>query len=191
MYKPTAGSPVKMSKSRRSLINVMLFGLIGASAYEISIRGEHWPFSSYPMFSKTRREGRVEHYALQAIPQDGSQAFPLYQPKHVHPFLWYRQRAAFRRMLEGPGGKAAVKVGLADTMARYEQGRVKGRHDGPPLRALQLYRIEWSIDPDEPDLVKNEQSAFITEVLSEEALSETGRTKNTTAERILAHKRQL
>ncbi len=158
----------EISKGRRSLLNILLIGLIIASAYEISVRGEHWPFSSYPMFSKTRREARVEHYALQAVPQDGSEPFPLYQSNQIRPFLWYRQRAAFRRMLEGEGGKAAVKIGLADTMARYERNRQQGRHDGPPLQALRLYRVDWSIDPNAPDLVNTEDRSFVAEVVATE-----------------------
>ncbi|MEO0455047.1 MAG: hypothetical protein AAF152_00495 [Cyanobacteria bacterium P01_A01_bin.114] len=168
----TQSSRFGMSKNRRAVINLMLLGLLGGSAYEIGVRGEHWPFSSYPMFSKTRREARVVHYALLALPQDGSEAFPLYKSKHIHPFLWYRQREAFRRMLEGPGGKAAVKKGLADTIDRYEQGRQQGRHDGPRLRALQLYRVDWSIDPHAPDLVRKADRSFIAEVLAEEAIAD-------------------
>ncbi len=171
MSRSTEVAPSGISKSRRSLVNLMLFGLLGASAYEIGVRGEHWPFSSYPMFSKTRQEARVVHYALRAIPQDGSEEFPLYKPEQIHPFLWYRQRSAFRRMIEGPGGKAAVKKGLADTLDRYERGRQQGRHDGPPLRALQMYRVEWSIDPNAPDLIKKEEKSFVTEALANEPLA--------------------
>lgn len=167
-YQSPKNTPFRISKSRRTLVNLMLFGLLGGSAYEIGTRGEHWPFSSYPMFSKTRKEARVVHYALVAVPQSGAEAFPLYQSKHIHPFLWYRQRAAFKRMLEKPDGKAAAKEGLADTMARYERGRQQGRHEGPPLRALRLYRVEWSIDPDAPDLVRKEERSFIVETLADQ-----------------------
>lgn len=157
----------RISKGRRSLLNIMLIGLSIASAYEIAVRGEHWPFSSYPMFSKTRTEGRVLHHALLAIPKDGSEAFPLYESKYIYPFLWYRQRAALRRMLNGPGGTEAVKKGLEDTLARYEYNRQKGRHDGPELRSLQLYEIDWAVVPDAPDFIQSEKRDFIAEVQSQ------------------------
>ncbi len=166
-YEPTKTLPSGLSKNRRWLVNFLLTGLLIASAYEIAVRGEHWPFSSYPMFSKTRTEARVVHHALLAIPEDGSEAFPLYESKYIYPFLWYRQRAAFRRMLNGPDGTEAVKKGLEDTMARYEYNRQRGRHDGPPLRSLQLYQIDWSIDPDAPDFIRTEERDFVAEVLAE------------------------
>lgn len=166
--KPSEVVPDGISKNRRSLINLMLVGLLIASAYEISVRGEHWPFSSYPMFSKTRTEGRVEHYALLAVPENGSEAFPLYESKYIYPFLWYRQRAALRRMLDGPGGTEAVKTGLADTLERYEYNRQKGRHDGPVLRSLQLYRVDWSVEPNAPDFVQSEDRDFIAAVSANE-----------------------
>lgn len=164
---PTKIIPSGISKNRQRLVNLLLAGLLIASAYEIAVRGEHWPFSSYPMFSKTRTEARVLHHAILAIPQDGSEAFPLYESKYIYPFLWYRQRAALRRMLNGPGGTEAVKEGLKDTLARYEYNRQQGRHDGPLLRSLQLYQIDWSIDPDEPDFIRTEERDFVAEVLAE------------------------
>lgn len=168
MRKAAERLPGNISQSRRAFVNLTLLGLLTGSAYEIGTRGEHWPFSSYPMFSKTRREARVVHYALQAVPQDGSAAFPLYKSKHIHPFLWYRQRAAFKQMLEKGKGIAAVEKGLADTMERYEHGRQIGRHDGPPLRSLRLYRVDWSIDPYAADLIKHEKRAFVAEVFAED-----------------------
>lgn len=167
MREATEHPPGNLSQSRRAFVNFMLLGLLTGSAYEIGTRGEHWPFSSYPMFSKTRQEARVIHYALQAVPQDGSAAFPLYKSKHIHPFLWYRQRAAFKQMFEQKGGTAAVKEGLADTLERYEHGRRIGRHSGPPLKALRLYRVDWSIDPHKPDLIRRENRSFIAEVLAD------------------------
>ncbi|MEL6381773.1 MAG: hypothetical protein AAFQ89_04740 [Cyanobacteria bacterium J06626_18] len=115
---------------------------------------------------KVRQEGRVDHLAFVAIPEDGSAPFPLYKHEHIHPYRWYRQRQAFRRILDGPDGEAAVQIALTDLLQRYEKGRQTGRHDGPPLQAIQLYRIDWQVDPNAPDLVARAERMFVTEVMS-------------------------
>jgi hypothetical protein len=148
------------------LVQLGLVGLLAASAFEIHTHGEHWPFSSYPMFSKTRREARVLHHALVAVPRDGSAVFPLYKSAQIHPFHWYRHQKAFKAMLERHGGETAVRKGLADGLERYERARRDGRHDGPPLQALRLYRVDYELDPDAPDLIRHEERTLVAEVLS-------------------------
>lgn len=159
-----AHQPAGPSGVRKALVNLGLLGLLAGSAFEMGTGGEHWPFSSYPMFSRVRREARVDHLALVAIPGDGSPEFPLYRSEHIHPYHWYRHRGALRRMLERPDGEAAVRKGLADCLDRYERGRRAGRHAGPPLRALRLYRVDWAIDPDAPSLIAHESRTLVAEV---------------------------
>ena len=35
---------------------------------------------------------------------------------------------------------------LRDLLRRYEERRRAGQHDGPPLRGLRLYRLQWQLD---------------------------------------------
>ena len=37
-------------------------------------------------FTMTRQEARVIHYALRAVPQNGSEEFPLYKSEQIRPF---------------------------------------------------------------------------------------------------------
>jgi hypothetical protein len=152
---------------RKALVELGLIGLLFGAAFDIYTRREHWPFSHYPMFSRVRQEARVLHHAIVAVPRDGSAEFPLYKSAHLHPFHWYRHRRAFKTMLEEPDrGVEAARIGLADCLERYERNRRSGRHDGPPLRAVRLYRVEWAIDPDAPDLIGREDRTFVAEVAS-------------------------
>jgi hypothetical protein len=149
---------------RRVLVNAVLVGVLFGAAFEVVTGGEHWPFSSYPMFSRVRQEARVDHLAFVAVPADGSPAFALYEHEQIHPYRWYRQRQAFKRLLDGSGGEPSVRVGLADLLRRYELGRREGRHGGPPLEAIRLYRVDYDIDPGAPDLLVREDRRFVTEV---------------------------
>ena len=174
-HRPAEPAPDSGSRTRRVLVNLLLVGLLAGAAFEIGTGGEHWPFSSYPMFSRIRQEARVDHLAFVAVPSDGSAAFPLYKHEQIHPFHWYRQRRAFKRLLDGPGGEAAARVGLADLLQRYESGRRDGRHEGPPLETLRLYRVEWAIDPDAPELIEHEERTFVVEVASADGATDGGR----------------
>ena len=161
-------APAELSTTRRGLIELGLFGLMFGAGYDMYTRREHWPFSTYPMFGRIRREAEVLHHALLAIPGDGSAAFPLYKSSQIHPFHWYRHRRAFKTMLQEPGGEEAARRGLADCLRRYERARLEGRHDGPPLRAIRLYRVQWMLDPDAPDLVGHEERTFVAEATTQD-----------------------
>lgn len=157
-------TPIEMSQTRRVLVNIMLLGLLAASAFEIATGGEHWPFSSYPMYSGVRQEARVDHLVFIAVPQDGSASFPLYKHEQIYPYLWSRQRKAFQRLLERPDGEEAVQAGLENLLQRYEANRQRERHGAPPLKAVQLYRVEWTLDPNAPNMIEREERTFVTTV---------------------------
>lgn len=157
---PVAG----MSFGRRAFVTVVVVALMGMTAFTMRTGREHWPFSSYPMFAKTRTEARVDHIALVAVPADGSDVFPLFRNDQVAPFGWYRQRRAFQRMLDGAGGVSAAEEGLRNLLARYEAGRLAGQHDGLPLRAIRMYRVDYHIDPHAADLLHDVDRRLIAEV---------------------------
>ncbi len=130
MHRAIDPTPVGISRVRRMLVNLGLIGLLAGSGFDIATRGEHWPFSSYPMFSRTRQEARLDHVSLIAIPRDGSEGFPLYETGQIHPFYWTRHREAFQRMLDRPGGEADAREAMEDCLERYERGRRAGRRSG-------------------------------------------------------------
>ena len=102
--------------------------------------------------------------ALVAVPRDGSAEFPLFRHEQIRPFHLYRQRRGLKNMLDGPGGVAAVEGGLRDVLDRYEHNRLRGHHDAPPLRSVRLYRVDYRVEPDEPDLLLSADRTFIAEV---------------------------
>ena len=39
-----------------------------------------------------------------------------------------------------------LKEAACDAGERYEELRLRGHHDGPPLRAVRLYQVRWRLD---------------------------------------------
>ena len=161
---PAAAPDPALPRAQRWAVSAALAALLGVTALGMHRGQEFWPVSFYPMFAGTRLEARVDHVALRAVPADGSAAFPLFRSEQLHPYGWYRHRRALRRLLDGAGGVPAARVALADTLRRYEQGRRRGRHDGPPLRALRLERVDDRLEPSAPGMVRSSDRVVVTEV---------------------------
>jgi hypothetical protein len=152
-----------MSPSRRALINIVIVGLLAGSAYDIVTDQEHWPFSQYPMFSGVWRSPTFTWLRLFGVTADGRE-FPLDENRYVAPFDQSRLPKALKRIIEERRRPADVKIALADCLARYEVLRQEARHDGPPLAALRLYELEWTIDPAGANLDHPDRRSFIAEV---------------------------
>ena len=145
------------------LVNVLAAGLIGGSAYDIATDQEHWPFSQYPMFSGVWRSHTFTWLRLFGVTADGGE-FPLDSNEHVAPFDQSRLPKAMKRMLEEPDGASRIHAAVADCLARYEDLRRAEVHDGPPLVAMRLYELEWTIDTAGANVDRPDRRAFIAEV---------------------------
>jgi hypothetical protein len=53
---------------------------------------------------------------------------------------------------------------LRDMLERYERLRSAGAHDGPPLRAVRLYEVEWTLDPHAANLQSPDRKQLLAEV---------------------------
>jgi hypothetical protein len=129
------------------LINLVLVAFIAGSAYDTITDQEHWPFSQYPMFSGTWSSPTFTWLRLFGVTADGRE-FALDENRFVAPFDQSRLPKALRRMLELPDGAARIRTALPDLFARYEQLRRDHTHEGPPIVALRLYELEWTIHAD-------------------------------------------
>jgi hypothetical protein len=150
------------ARVRRICINLILVGLIAGSAYDIVTDQEHWPFSQYPMFSGTWTSPTFTWLRLFGVAADGRE-FALDANSYVAPFDQSRLPKALKRMMAARDGDARIQIALPDLFARYEQLR-GAAHDGPPIVALRLYELEWTIDPHAANVNRPDRRRFIAEV---------------------------
>jgi hypothetical protein len=145
------------------LINFILITLIGGSIYDIVADREHWPFSQYPMFSGVWRSPTFTWLRLIGVTADGRE-FVLDRNAYIEPFDQSRLPKGFKRMLEEGGDPARVRMAVADCLRRYEELRRAGRHTGPPLTAMRLYELEWTIDRQAANVDRPDRRRFVAEV---------------------------
>jgi hypothetical protein len=148
---------------RRAVVNAVLAALLAGSAYDVATDQEHWPFSQYPMFSGVWRSPTFTWLRLFGVTADGRE-FPLDSNRFIAPFDQSRLPKALKRILGGRDGPARVRTALADCLARYEELRQQKSHEGPPLAALRLYELEWTIDPDAANVDRPDHRVFVAEV---------------------------
>ena len=140
---------------RRKLVAYLAIGVVvGGQVYDLVFDREHWPFSPYPMYSYVMGE-RVSVYRLMGVEDDGGE-FPLLNSRYLRPLNWLGMAGALSRLDRKPDRERLLGEALGDCLARYERRRVAGEHDGPPLRAIRLYRLSWTMNPsasnrDRPD----------------------------------------
>ena len=53
---------------------------------------------------------------------------------------------------------------LLDTLTRYEQLRLAGRHNGPPLQGLRLYKLGWRRDNRAENVDRPDRQELVAEV---------------------------
>ena len=153
-----------MRRSRLILVHLMIAAIVVGSGFDIGVGREHWPFSNYPMYSRIERGDtvtRFHFYGVLATPGGGE--MPLTDDRFIAPFDKTRLNAALQQLSRDPDGARLLREAARDTLARYEARRRAGLHDGPPLRAIRLYRLTWQIDP----LTRNRDRPERREVLLE------------------------
>jgi hypothetical protein len=130
------------------VVYAALLLLAGASIYDIITGQEHWPISPYAMYSNVEREYTLSRLRVFGVTEDTPEReMLLLAPQHIHPFDPSRFISAFRRFERRPQNGPVFREALNDCLDRYEARRLAGRHDGPPIRALRLYRQRWKLDP--------------------------------------------
>ena len=145
------------------MVNLVLLGFLAGSAYDIVTDQEHWPFSQYPMFSGTWRSSTFTWLRLFGVTSDGRE-FALDANRYISPFDQSRLPKALRQMLQERDGLARMHTALIDLSARYEELRQDDRHDGPPIVAMRLYELEWTIEPHARNLDHPDRRVLIAEV---------------------------
>ncbi len=144
----------RIAPLRLLLVHLGLFVILAGSLFDIATGREHWPFSPYPMFSSIEREPVEEKVRLYGVPLGESngggattdEEFPLLDEAAIQPFDEARLASGLRK-LQRRGDDPALRAAMSDVLARYETLRLAGQQDGPPLQAVRLYELSWTLDP--------------------------------------------
>lgn len=111
------------------------------------VGGEVWPFLDYRMYAEAKLTPEVDWLELLGRTEDGA-AFHLDNEQYIVPFTY----SELLRALESLDVASAVDASPARRALRglliaYEKQRRAAAHDGPPLRALEVYRVVWMAQP--------------------------------------------
>jgi hypothetical protein len=154
---------VSMSKSRLVVIYALGAVILGGALSDLVRDTEHWPFSPYPMYSGLSPDKTLSVPRLYGIVQSS----PLIEIQldnglYLQPF----DNSRLAEALDHARQENRLEEAVADCLTRYEALRRAGRHDGPPLVAMRLYRVTWTLDPSPSDLDHPDRKELLTEVVA-------------------------
>jgi hypothetical protein len=142
--------PEPLQKPARPRV-LLVYGVITlitiGSLFDIVTGREHWPFSPYPMYATVTRERSLTVLRLYGVTKEApAREMPLVALRYIQPFTSARLEGALRT-IKARRGRQPLKAALSDCLRRYEKLRRAGRHEGPPLQGIRLYRVYWKLDP--------------------------------------------
>lgn len=145
---PAFDASIPLERTRIWLANAVIAVIIGGSLFEYLAGAENWPFSRYPMYSGVQRERSFSVLRLFGVTdEERPHEIPLTDFRYIQPLDEIRLWIASDRMLRHPNSQQLLSEALRDCLARYEALRLAGRHEGPPLQGIRLYRLSWELDP--------------------------------------------
>ena len=160
---------MNLEKRRLWLVYALLALLVGGSLYDMVTRIEHWPFSPYPMFSGVRRDRSLNVLRLFGVIEGNlGHEIPLVKSEYIHPMDEARLRVGLRWITRSNHRQQLLREALQDSLMRYESLRREGRHDGPPLQGIRLYRVYWKLDPWARNVERPDHRDLVFEVMRPE-----------------------
>jgi glycosyltransferase involved in cell wall biosynthesis len=139
---------VAMSPRRLVLAAALVAATACGSLYDIATDREHWPFSPYAMFSFVERRPTLRALRLFGVTGDAAlPEIPLLDSRFIQPFDQCRLTTALAGTYYNVARRPLITLMLRDVLERYERLRLAGVHDGPPLQAVRLYELDWTLDP--------------------------------------------
>lgn len=153
-----------MSKQRVLLVNAFIVFLVANSLFDIALDEQHWPFAQYDMYSDVERSYSVSKLVLFGVEQEPPyHEIPL-RGSYIQPFDQARLNAAFRRINSKEKREHLLNEALLDSLTRYEQLRLAGRHNGPPLQGVRLYKMRWRLDNQAENVDRPDRWELVAEV---------------------------
>ncbi len=138
---PDAGLSMSCAQRAAAYLAILAFGV--PSVLVALIGGEAWPFLDYRMYADVKPTSEVEWLAL--VGRTANDApFPLDNELYITPFAPSELlRALYSLDILGETNTAPARRALQGLLAAYNRGRRTGEHNGPPLIALEVYRLQW------------------------------------------------
>jgi len=142
MSQRSSALPSVMSAARLMVVNALISFVVLGSLACIALDREAWPFSHYPMYSWLYR-GEVRNIRLYGLA--ANREVPLTEYHYWSPLGAHRAGGALGGLEDLPDGSLRASVALRQLAVRYEEQRLRGAHDGPPLSVLRVYEFAWKI----------------------------------------------
>jgi len=149
---------------------LLAYGIIAiiftGSMYDIIKDRDHWPFSAYPMFSVIPKREPIRLLRLFGVTEGlDAHEVALVAPEYLSPFDDIRLQAQLA-LLTPPDRRPQLDEALRDCLARYQKRLREHRHDGPSLRGIRLYQMEWDFEPYATNLEQPNKRELVAEVLT-------------------------
>jgi len=155
---------VEMSKSRLFVVYGLGAIIIGGALSDLVRDTEHWPFSQYPMFSQTEVTRTFSMLRLYGVlEQSPSVEVPLDNNLYLQPF----DNSRLPEALENAAKINRLDEAVTNCLTRYEALRRAGRHNGPPLVGMRLYRLTWTLDPSASNVDQPDRKELLTKVIEQ------------------------
>ena len=133
------------SRPRLFLVYVLGAFITGGSLLDLVADTEHWPFSPYRLVASVQESRSLEALLLIGVAAGRPrQEILLTQFEYTQPFDNSRLRSSLGQIYDDR--REHLSEAVRDCLVRYEALRRAGRHHGPALEAMRLYRASWDLD---------------------------------------------
>jgi len=139
------------------LITTVVLGSLAC----IALDTEAWPLSQYPMYSDMRQEKFYQTLVF-GVTEFGEVDLSVEQ--YWRPYGRVHLGLAVERW-QADADK--LEAALSGALSLYESRRLLGRHDGPAVRGLRFYKLEWRLHPRLENVDRPERKELILEFLRE------------------------
>jgi hypothetical protein len=136
-----------MSPCQRIAAYIAILGFGVPSVIIALVGGEVWPFLDYRMYAEAKLTPQVDWLQLVGRTADG-QIFPLDDEAYMVPFTYSELLRALDALeVSRQVDTSSARRALTGLLVAYEMQRRAGEHDGPLLKALEVYRVIWMARP--------------------------------------------
>ncbi len=123
-------SSYNISRSRMILASFLILSLVGIHLYEIIASTEHWPFSSYPMYSMLHESDSFTTLKIVGIRATDNKPIPMNA-------AWLRK--TFTRLSRREDAPAQLRRALKKFFEAYQAEKRRGAHQAA-IKGVRVYQ---------------------------------------------------